>query len=84
MREVQDHELTEKIPVNYGVGVKFTYSNCQIETVRDEGPLVKLDVSSWVGISAGARHVYGFLQLPYLTAKCLSVKRGETLFARSN
>lgn len=73
-RDPKDVEVTEVIPLDYRIGVEFEYDGCKFKTTKSksEGVYVQLDISSWVGISIGARHVYGEMKLPYISAQCLS------------
>jgi len=75
----QDIRVIERIPSNYKIGTKFTYQECDWEITCSETykGFIELDISSWCGISAGARHTYGKMKLPYLMAKCLRAGRKQ-------
>jgi hypothetical protein len=73
----QDYEFIEKglkIPVNYGMGVEVEYSGTKYIFKRGGStwrgkPTVSLEISTWRGISGGAIHYYGKLnvRLPEMT-----------------
>jgi hypothetical protein len=49
------------IPLNYGLGIKTINKGVKYHTHRHYKPVVELQISTWMGIGAGAIHYYGTL-----------------------
>ena len=65
--DLDDIDLEEKnivIPSDKGIGIEFVHkSNKYVTVYNKEYPReVRLDITSWVGISSGAVHSYGSLK----------------------
>jgi len=66
---VSNRDSKGKIPVNIGCGIKVRSGDEMLLTdFKNEDKIVTLDISSWMGISPGAIHYYGYLEfdIPWL------------------
>ena len=74
MFTVKDHDIIDKIPKTYGIGLKFTHKKSDFISVYDEEfpRKVVLDVTTWKGLTPGALHYYGVLKVSSL--KCKNIK----------
>lgn len=66
-----DYDFKKKFPIDFAVGLRNEKDG--ITTVRNTGKyadnIIVFKISSWVGISAGARHIYGNLEVPGVSQK---------------
>lgn len=88
MAEIEDVDVDPTIPKDRGIGIKFTDSNKnQFVTVyNDEFPRpAVLDITSWRGISAGAIHYYGEIQIRGLMQELVKVgKKDDPFFKKGH
>lgn len=61
-----DYEITHPIDFSLGVGAKHKEGGVTIRGDKYD-KTITLKISSWIGVSAGARHIYGKLVIPSLT-----------------
>lgn len=82
MKEIQDYEASFKIEKDYGIGVKYidTNGNQFISVCNKKFPREAiLEISSYVGISAGAVHDYGLIEVRNCGAKLIK-KAGKGIY----
>jgi len=62
-RDWEAEEVDMKIPANFGCGVKARYEGETYTFKHEEKPVVTLKITSWTGMSIGAIHYYGKLEI---------------------
>ena len=77
MFTVKDHDIIDKIPKTYGIGIKFSDRNDEFVSVYEEEypRKVILDITTWKGITPGALHHYGVLKVG--SVKCQNIRTGN-------
>jgi len=63
---IMDYEITHPIDFSLGVGAKHKEGGATIRDNKDDKTII-LSITSWIGISSGARHIYGKLKIPGTT-----------------
>ncbi|MCM8543052.1 MAG: hypothetical protein NE328_22485 [Lentisphaeraceae bacterium] len=84
MFTVKDHDIIDKIPKSYGIGIKFSDKEEEyISIYEDDFPRkVVLDITSWKGITAGALHHYGVLKVGSI--KCQNLRTGKISYLKKS
>lgn len=70
-----DYEITEPIDMSLGVGAIDSDGNVTMREKDDK--VINLIISSWIGTSAGARHIYGKIEVPRVHFKLASGGTGS-------
>lgn len=82
MFTVKDHDIIEKIPKTYGIGLNFSEKGDDYTSIYEEAfpRKVILDVTTWKGVTPGALHHYGVLKVSSL--KCKNLRTGKVTYAK--
>ena len=73
MLKKSDTDINSIIPKTYGIGIKFCHCGGDFVTCYegDTPRKVVLDITSWIGMTAGALHYYGTLKIESLKQRNL-------------
>ena len=84
MFTVKDHDIIEKIPKTYGIGVNFSEKGEDYTSIYEEKypRKVVLDITSWKGVTPGALHCYGVLKVG--SVKCKNINTGDIDYTKAS